>query len=89
MKVHTIAGYYIETGFSFARPGGEPSSRDSLMLKVSKRKFDAVVKRMNELGAEFEIRDVYSSESSVETCLYSRGDGSRMAPRDRGLFVTV
>ena len=87
--MNTVTGYYIETGFSLARPGGEPSSRDPIMLKVSKRKFDAVVKQMNELGAEFEIRNIYGGKSSVEICLYSRDDGSRMAPRDHDLFFTV
>lgn len=83
MSSNTVAGYLIETGFSVG-PSGDP-----IMLKVSKRKFDAVVKRMNELGAEFEIRNVYGKKNSVEICLYSRGDRSRMAPRDHGLFLTV
>lgn len=89
MNIRTVAGYYIETGFSIARPGGGPRSRDPLMIKLSKRKFDSVVERMNQLGAEFEIRNVYGSQDSVEICLYSRGEDSRMAPRDHGLFVTV
>lgn len=89
MSSNTVAGYLVETGFSVAPPGGHPKSRDPIMLKVSKRKFDAVVKRMNELGAEFEIRNVYGKENSVEICLYSRGDRSRTAPRDHGLFLIV
>ena len=89
MNERTVTGYFIETGFAFATPGSGESSRDPIMFKVSKRRFDAFVKKLKELGVEFEIRPVYGRQGSVETCLYSRGGDSRMAPRDHGLFVAV
>ena len=89
MNKRTVAGYFVETGFLFVSPGAEASSCSPIMLQVSKRRFDELVKRLNEFGIKYEIRNVHGSTASVEICLYYRGEGSRMAPRDHAPSVTV